>query len=186
MVGEFAPKRKEGWHGVMDKQLAALFQLLTEALKEEFACLTRLLDVIGEETLALRDSRLPEAIDIGIRKGDAFRQSEAAAEQRVDAVAKIVAHLHLEDCPSFIELAPYAADVITRQILTGCRDKFTDIGHRIRRANETNRRIIALTLSRVGDNIHFIMKIRSSLPNYDRHGQISARRLQGEFISQAG
>ena len=85
----------------MDKQLASLFQFLIDALKDEIESHTRLLDVIREETQALRDSRLPEVLDIGIRKGDAFRQSEAAAQRRVEAVTAIIACLGLEDLLSF-------------------------------------------------------------------------------------
>jgi len=169
----------------MDRQLASLFQFLIDALKDEIESHTRLLDVIREETQTLRDSQLPKVLDIGIRKGDAFRQSEAATQRRVDAATKIVAYLCLEDSLPIVELASYT-DVTTRQILTGYRDKFADIVRRIKRANETNRQIIALTLANVSNNLLFIRDITASLPNYDRHGQISARSLQGEFISQAG
>jgi hypothetical protein len=169
----------------MDKQLASLFQFLIDALKDELESHTRLLDVIREETQALLDSRLPEVLNIGIRKGDAFRQSEAAAERRVEAVAAIIACLGLEDLLSLGELAAYA-DASTRQFLTGFREKYSDIVRRIESANETNRRIIALTLAHVTHNIHFIRNITASLPNYDRHGQIGAGSLQGGLLSQAG
>ena len=169
----------------MDKQLASLFQLLIDALKDEIENHARLLNVIREETQTLCDSQLSDVLDIGIKKGDAFRQSEAAMQRRVVAVTKIVAYLCLEDSLPFIELTQYA-DVTTRQILTGYRDKFTNIVRSIKSANEKNRQIIALTLAHVINNMHFIMNIAASLPNYDRHGQISARSLQGEFISQAG
>ncbi len=170
---------------MMDKQLASLFQFLINALQDEYESRARLLYVIWEQTQTLRDSQLLEVPDISIRKGDAFRLSEAAVQRRVDAVTKIIAYLCLEDSLSFLELAPYT-DVTTRQILTGYRDKFADTVRRIKSANETNRKIIALTLAHVSDNINFIMNITTSLPNYDRHGQISARSLQGEFIAQAG
>ncbi len=169
----------------MDKQLASLFRFLIDVLKEEIENHARLLDVIREETQALCDSRLPDVLDIGIRKGDAFRLSEAAAQRRADAVTKIIAYLYLDNSLSFVELAPYA-DVAARQILTDYRDKFADIVRHIKSANETNRQIIALTLAQVSNDRHFIRSITASLPNYDRHGQISARSLQGEFISQAG
>lgn len=170
---------------MMDKQLAFLFQFLIDALKDELESFARLLDVIRQETQTLRDNKLSEVIEIGIRKGNAFRQSEAAVQRRVDAVAKINAHLCLEDSLPFVELAPYT-DVTTRQILTGYRDKFADIVRRIKSANETNRRIIAFTLAQESNNINFIRNITTSLPNYCRHGQVSARSLQGEFISRAG
>ena len=169
----------------MDKQLSSLFQFLIDALKDEIENHTRLLDVIREETQTLRDSQLPEIPDIGVRKGNAFRQSEAAMQRRVDAATKIAAYLRLEGFLLIGELAPYT-DVTTRQILTRYQEKFADIVRRIKSANETNRQIIALTLAGVSNNIFFIMNITASLPNYDRHGQISARSLQGEFISQAG
>ena len=169
----------------MDKQLSSLFQFLIDALKDEIDNHTRLLDVIREETQTLCDSQLLEVLDIGIRKGDAFRQSEAAMQRRVDAAAKIVAYLRLEGPLPIVDLASYT-DVATRQILTVYRDKFADIVHRIKHANETNRQMIDLTLAHVSNNISFIMNITASLPNYDRYGQISARSLQGEFISQAG
>ena len=170
---------------MMDKQLASLFQFLIDALKDEIETHTRLLDVIREETQALLDSRLPEVLDIGIRKGDAFRQSEAAGERRVEAVAAIIACLGLEDLLSLVELAAYA-DAATRQFLTGFREKYSDIVRRIESANETNRQIIALTLAHVSHNIHFIQNIIAPLPNYDRHGQIGAGSLQGGLLSQAG
>jgi flagellar biosynthesis/type III secretory pathway chaperone len=169
----------------MDKQLASLFQFLIAALKDEIENHTRLLDVIREETRTLRDNHLPEVLNIGIRKGDAFRQSEAAMQRRLEAAAKIAAYLCLEDSLPVVELAPYT-DVTTRQILTGYRDKFSCIVRRIKSANEANRQIIALLLAHMSNNIDFIMNITASLPNYDRHGQIGARSLQGEFISQAG
>jgi flagellar biosynthesis/type III secretory pathway chaperone len=169
----------------MDKQFAFLFQFLIDALRDELASFTRLLDVIREETQALRDNKLPEVIEIGIRKGHAFRESEAAVQRRVDSVAKITAYLCLEDSLPFFELASYT-DVTTRQILTGYRDKFADIVRRIKSANETNRQLIALTLAQVNNNIKFIRDITASLPIYDRHGQISARSLQGEVVSRAG
>jgi flagellar biosynthesis/type III secretory pathway chaperone len=184
-VSEFFAPEQEGLPSVMDKQLAFLFQFLIDALKDELESFARLLDVIREETQALRDNKLPEVIDIGIRKGNAFRQSEAAVQRRVDAVIKINAYLSIEDSLPFVELAPYT-DAATRQILTGYRDRFADIVHRIKSANETNRQIIALTLAQVSNNIKFIRNMTASLPNYDRHGQISARSLQGEVISRAG
>ncbi|MHB8910065.1 MAG: flagellar protein FlgN [Syntrophales bacterium] len=170
----------------MDRQLAALFHVLIGALQDETEDHARLLDVIREETQALRDSRPSEVIDLGIRKGEAFRQSEAAMQRRADAVNNIAAHLRLEDSlPSFVELAPYADDT-TRKILTGYRDKFADIVRSIRSANETNRQMIALTLAHVSSDIDFMMNLATSLPNYDRRGRVSARSLQGEFISQTG
>ena len=170
---------------MMDKHLASLFRFLIVALKDEFESHARLLDVIREETQALRDSRLPEVVDIGIRKSDVFRQSEASVRRRADAVTNIIAYLHLEDSLPFAELASYA-DAPTRQSLTGYRNKIADIACHIKSANETNRQIIALTLNQVSNNIIFIRSITASLPNYDRRGQISARSLQGELISQAG
>jgi flagellar biosynthesis/type III secretory pathway chaperone len=170
---------------MVDKQLASLFRLLIVALKDEIENHTRLLDIIREETQALRDNQLPEVLDIGTRKGDAFRQSEAAMQHRVEAVTKIIAYLCLEGPLPVVELASYA-DVTTRQILTGYSDKFADIVRRIKSANQANRRVIALTLAHVSNNIYFLRNITTSLPNYDRHGQISARSLQGEFISRAG
>jgi flagellar biosynthesis/type III secretory pathway chaperone len=170
---------------MMDKHLASLFRFLIVALKDEFESHVRLLDVIREETQALRDSRLPEVIDIGIRKSDVFRQSEASVRRRANAVTNIIAYLHLEDSLPFAELASYA-DAPTRQSLTGYRNKVTDIAGHIKSANETNRQIIALTLNQVSNNLFFIRCIAASLPNYDRRGQISAQSLQGELISQAG
>jgi flagellar biosynthesis/type III secretory pathway chaperone len=169
----------------MDKQIASLFQFLIEALKDEIESHARLLDVIREETQALRQSRLPEVLDIGGRKGEAFRQADTAVQRRMEAVAKIIAHLGLEDPVSFMQLAA-CADVKTRQILTGYREKFADIIRNIESANETNRRIIALTLDHVSHNIDFIRNITASLPNYDRHGQINAGSMQGGLLSQAG
>ena len=169
----------------MDKQLASLFRFLIDALKDEIENHARLLDVIREETQALRESRLSEVLDIGIKKGAAFRQSEGSMRRRMDAAKNIAACLHLEDSlPSFVELASYADDT-TRKILTGYRDKFADIVRGIKSANETNRQTIALTLAHIS-NIDFMMNIAASLPNYDRYGQVSARSLQSEFISQTG
>jgi flagellar biosynthesis/type III secretory pathway chaperone len=170
---------------VTDKQLASLFQFLIDTVKDEIENHTRLLDVIHEETQALRDSRLSEILDIGICKGDAFRQAQAAAQRRVGAISKITAYLGFKDPLPFAELVAYA-DVATRQILTNYREIFTNIIHQIKSANETNRQTIALTLSHVANNIHYIQDITASLPNYDQHGQISAQSLQGGFISQAG
>jgi flagellar biosynthesis/type III secretory pathway chaperone len=169
----------------MDKQLASLLQFLIDALKDEIGNHAHLLDMIREETRTLRDGRLPEVFDIGIRKSEAFRQAEAAVQRRADIVTKIVAHLRLNDSLPLAELAQYA-DAMTRQILTGYHDKIADIVRSIKSANETNRRTIAVTLAHVSNNMNFIMNITSSLPNYDRHGQITGRRLPGEFISQAG
>jgi len=172
-------------HSMMDKHLASLFWFLIVALKDEFESHACLLDVIREETQALSDSRLREVIDIGIRKGDVFRQSEASVRRREKAVNNIIAHMHLDDSLPFAELASYA-DAPTRQSLTGYRDKVADIVRHIKSANEINRQIIALTLTQVSNNLYFISNITASLPNYDRRGQISARSLQGELISQAG
>jgi flagellar biosynthesis/type III secretory pathway chaperone len=82
-------------------------------------------------------------------------------------------------------MAAYA-DVETRQVLTGYREKFADIVRRIEDANDINRQIIALTLAHVSNNLNFINNISSSIPNYDQHGQIKAGNLQGRLISQAG
>ena len=169
----------------MDKQLASLFQLLIDTVKDEIENHTHLLDVIREETQALRDCRLPEILDIGICKGDAFRQSQAAVQRRVEAITKITAYMGFKDPLPFVELVAYA-DVTSRQILISYREIFTNIIRQIKSANEANRQIIALTLAHTVNNIHYIQNITASLPNYDRHGQISARSLQGEFISQAG
>ena len=170
----------------MDKQIASLFHFLIHALRDEIKNHARLLDVIREETQTLRESRLSEVLNIGIRKGAAFRQSEAAMQRRINAVSDIASYLHLENSlPSFAELAPYV-DATTRKTLTGYRDKFSDIVRGIKSANETNRQIIALTLAHVSNDIDFMMNIAASLPNYDRYGQVSARSLQGEFISQTG
>lgn len=169
----------------MDKQLASLYQLLIDALKDEIENHTRLLDVIHEETQTLRDCRLLEILDIGICKDDAFRQSQAALQRRLEAITKITASLGFNVPLSFSELAAHA-DVATRQILIGYRKIFTNIIRQIKSANEANRQIIAMTLAHTTNNIHYIQKITASLPNYDRHGQFSARSLQGEFISRAG
>jgi flagellar biosynthesis/type III secretory pathway chaperone len=167
----------------MDKY--SLFQPLIDALKDETESHARLLDIIRGETRVLRESRLSEVLDIGIRKGDAFRQAEAATQRRVEAVAKIGAHLGLENPVSFMRLAA-CADAQTRQILTDHRGNFTDIIRNIETANETNRQIIALTLDHVSHHIHFIQLLTASQPNYDQYGQINAGSSQGGLISQAG
>jgi len=169
----------------MDTQLASLFRLLIDTVKDEMEHHTHLLDVIREETQALRACKLPEILDIGICKDDAFRQSQAALQRRVEAITKITAYIGLKDPPPFVELVAYA-DVASRQILTRYREIFTNIIQQIKNANETNRQVIALTLSHVANNIHYIQNLTVSLPNYDRHGQISTRSLQGGYISQAG
>jgi flagellar biosynthesis/type III secretory pathway chaperone len=169
----------------MDKHLASLFRSLIDALKDEMESHTRLLDAIREETQALRNNRLPEIFDIGIRKGDAFQEAEAAMQRRLDAVAAISARLGLEDPVSFTQLAA-CADVQTRQILTGYREKFADIIESIKSANETNRQIIASTLDHIYNGIQFIRNISAPLPHYDRHGQIRAENAHGGILSQAG
>jgi flagellar biosynthesis/type III secretory pathway chaperone len=170
---------------MMDKALASLYKLLIHALDIELQSHAHLLEIILEETQALRRSRLPEVLDIGAKKGDAFRQSEAAAHRRAEALVPIIAHLGLEATVSFVQMAAYA-DVTTRQVLTEYREKFADIVRRIEEANEINRRIIELTLAHVSNNLNFIYNISSSIPNYDQHGQIKAGNLQGRLVSQAG
>jgi hypothetical protein len=170
---------------VTEKQLASLFQFLVVAVKNEIENHTRLMGVIHEETQALRDSRLPDILNIGICKSDAFQLSRAAMQRRVEAVSKITACLGFTDPLPFVELAAYA-DAATRQILIGYREIYANMIRQIKNANEANRQLIALTLSHVANNIHHIQNITGSLPNYDRRGQISARTLQGGFISKAG
>ncbi|MFH1081239.1 MAG: flagellar protein FlgN [Pseudomonadota bacterium] len=168
-----------------DKVLASLFQRLIHALDDELQSHAHLLEIILEETQALRKGRLPEILDVGAKKGDAFRQSEAAAHKRAETIAKIVAHMGLEASVSFVQMAA-CADIATRQVLTRYREKFADIVNRIEEANEINRQIIALTLAHVSNNLNFIHNISSSIPNYDQQGQIKAGNLQGRLISQAG
>jgi len=169
----------------MDKPLESLYRQLVHTLDAELQSHDRLLKIIMEETQALRRSRLPEILDTGARKSDAFSHSEAAARRRSEAVGRIIAHLGIEAPVSFVQMAAYA-DVATRQVLTGYREKFADIVGRIEAANDINRRIIELTLAHVSNNINFIHNISSSIPNYDQHGQIKAGNLHGRLISQAG
>lgn len=168
-----------------DETLASLYNRLLDTLDDELQCHTNLLGIILEETQVLRKSRLPDILDIGARKGDAFRQSEAAAHRRAEAVGRIIARLGLDGPVSFIQMAAYA-DIATRQRLTGYRENFADRVRRIEEANEINRQIIALTLAHVSHNINFINNIWTSIPNYDQNGQIKAGNLQGRLISQAG
>ena len=65
----------------MDKR-AFLYKSLLQTLDEEMQYHERLLELIHEETLVLRKSFLPEILDISTRKGEAYRQSEAAAAQQ--------------------------------------------------------------------------------------------------------
>lgn len=169
----------------MDKQLASLYGSLIHILDEELRCHERLLKVILEETQALRKGRLPGILDVGASKSDAFRKSEAAAHQRTESVGRIIAHIGVEAPVSFFQMAAYA-DVATRQVLTGYREKFADIVRRIEEANEINRQIITLTLAHINKNINFINNISSSISNYDHHGQVKAGNLQGRLISRAG
>ena len=168
----------------MDKR-ALLYKSLLRTLEEEVQHHERLLELIHEETLVLRKSLLPEILDITARKGEAYRQSEAAVQRRVESIDGIIAYLGLENPLSFSQLAA-CTDVATRQILIGYREKFTDIVCRIEKTNEINRQIIALTLAHVSNNLNYIHSISSKIPNYDHHGQIKAGNLQGRLISQAG
>ena len=168
----------------MDKR-AYLYKSLLQTLDEEMQYHERLLELIHEETLVLRKSFLPEILDISTRKGEAYRQSEAVVQRRVECIDSIIAYLGLEPPVSFAQLTA-CADVATRQILTGYREKFADIVCRIEKTNETNRQTIELTLAHVSNNLNFIHSISSSIPNYDHHGQIKAGKLQGRLISQAG
>jgi len=180
MIGKGSPDVMD-----VDNQLASLYGSLIHILDEELQSHTLLLKIILEETKVLRKSRLPEILDVGARKSDAFRQSEASAYRRVEAVGRIIARLGLEDPVSFVQLAAHA-DAATRQILTGYRDKFAGIVRQIEKSNEANRRIIALTLAHINKNINFINNISSSISNYDHHGQMKAGNLQGRLISRAG
>jgi flagellar biosynthesis/type III secretory pathway chaperone len=169
----------------MDKQIASLYKSLLHTMNEELQCHERLSDLIHEETLVLRQSRLPDILDINARKAEAYRQSEAAAQRRVESIDRIVACLGLENPVSFAQLTA-CADVATRQILIGYREKFADMVRHIEKTNEINRQIITLTLAHVSNNLNFIHSISSSIPNYDQRGQIKAGNLQGRLISQAG
>jgi flagellar biosynthesis/type III secretory pathway chaperone len=168
-----------------DNRLTSLFRFLIDTLKDEIENHNCLLDIIREEAQSLRESRMPAILDIGLRKGEALRQSEAARQRRMAAATNIFSYLRLDESLPLSELMPYA-DITNRKILTDYRDKFSDIVRHIKNENEANRQIIALTLSNVADIITFIMNITASLPHYDRQGQISARRLRGEFISRTG
>jgi hypothetical protein len=86
---------------------------------------------------------------------------------------------------SFNQLASFA-DVQTRQILTGYREKFADIMRNIKSANETNRLVIFSTLDHIQSGIQFIRNITAPMPHYDRHGQIRSAGANGAILSQAG
>ena len=169
----------------MENQINSLFNCLIDTLKDEIESHTHLLDVIREETKTLGDCRMLEFLDVGVRKGNAFRQSQAAMQRRVDAVNGIIVFFGHEDPISFGELVAYA-DVTIGGILNSYQKKYADIVRRIKIANNVNRQIIALTLTNVINNIHFIQNITVSLPNYNQYGQIGARNLHGKLVSQAG
>lgn len=169
----------------MDNQLASLYSSLLHILDEELRCHQHLLEVINEETQVLRNSRLTEILEISAAKEDAFHQSEAATQKRVESVERIITHMGIEVPVAFVHLAAHA-DAATRQILTGYREKFADIIHHIEKTNEINRQMITLTLAHINKNITFINNISSTISNYDHQGQMKAGNLQGRLISRAG
>jgi flagellar biosynthesis/type III secretory pathway chaperone len=167
----------------MDKH--SLYSPLIEALKDEIKSHACLLDVIREETRVLSQNRLPDLLDIGVKKGDVFRRTEAVTHRRTEIMNHIIAFLGIEAHASVTQLAALA-DVQNRQILTDYREKFADILCGIESANEANRQIIASTLAHINHHIHFIRRITATLPHYDQHGQIRDGNLHGGLISQAG
>jgi flagellar biosynthesis/type III secretory pathway chaperone len=167
----------------MDNQF--LYSTIIEALRDELECHRRLLGIIREETQALRRGLPPDVIEIGNRKGEAFAEAETATRRRTEIVHRITARLGFGAPVSLTQLADHA-DLETRQILTGYREKFADILHSIKSVNESNRRMIALTLDHINHHIHFVRRMTAALRHYDQNGQIRDGNLHGGLISQAG
>jgi flagellar biosynthesis/type III secretory pathway chaperone len=169
----------------MDKQLASEYASLIGALEDETARAIHLLDVIGEETQALRQGRLNDVVAVCAQKEDAFRLLEAATYKRGEAAARVGALLGLSAPVSFTRLAA-CADVQTRQILTGYQEKLADVIGGVRTANEANRQVISLTLDFISGGIQFIRNISAPLPHYDSRGRIKTGDAHGALLSRAG
>lgn len=167
----------------MDKH--SLYSPLIESLKDEIEIQGRLLEVLYGESRLLSQNRLPDILDMGIQKGVALRQAEAAAHRRTQVMKQTAVRLGLEAPVSLTRLAA-CADAHTRQILTDCQEKIAGLIARIADTNEANRRMIALTLAHVNHHIEFLRRISVARPLYDRQGHIPNGDLHGGFISHAG
>lgn len=169
----------------MNNETTLLYRSLLHQMAAELQIHEDLLDCIDRETRTMRRGKLTEILDVGVMKEKAMRNSEAAMRQRTFCMRQIIAHLGLQEPVGFAQVVAHA-DLETRQELTDCREKIADITGRIGNINEINRQTITSMLDHVGKNIRFINNISSSLPNYDRHGQIRAGNLQGRMLSKAG
>ena len=169
----------------MNKDLDFLYNSLLLSMGQEYEHYQELLKTIEEESHILKKSNLADILDFNTKKERGLLSLSMATEMRLIAIKKIARHLNLDEPVSMTQLIAYAKNQ-TRQNLIQYQEKFSDLILQIQRINESNKSLIAFSISHLSNTLNYINSLTSSHSNYDRYGQIRAGNLQGRLISQEG
>jgi len=162
-----------------------LYNSLLIAMGQEYECYQELLIIIEEETNILKKCILLDILNCNTKKEMVLLSLNMASDTRINAINKIVAHLHLDKPVSMSQIIASAQNQF-RQNLMDYQEKFAALIKQINKVNENNKHLITFSLSHVNNTISYINSLTSSHLNYSPSGQIKAGNLQGRLISQAG
>lgn len=169
----------------MSRDIHYLYNSLLCALGQEYERYEELFEIIGEEAKVLKGCRLQEILDSNAKQERILLSISMASEMRAGAIKNIITHLNLEPPVTIHQIIACARPQI-RQDLIQYHEKFSALKSRIEQFNETNKRLIHVSLSYVSNTLNYINILTSSKPHYDHCGQIKAGNLQGRLISQEG
>jgi flagellar biosynthesis/type III secretory pathway chaperone len=171
----------------MTKDLRFLYNALLLSLEQEYDRYKELFSAVEEESeLFLNKSSTSADLDTFNKRHEQLIISlQMASDIRMSAIKKITDHLHFNEPVTMTLLISHAQDQI-RQNLLNYQEKFTALILQIKKMNDRNKNLIAVSLSQINNTLSYINGLTCSSPSYDQRGHVRAGNLQSRLISKAG
>jgi flagellar biosynthesis/type III secretory pathway chaperone len=164
---------------------AAIFDSLTQNLKQEMGLLQLLSETLDREGEVLRRSDVRELTEHNAKKETLLLKMRMLDEIRRNAVKKISRICGTGEITDLALLASHAGPG-QREALLECRDSIVALAASVRERNEANREIIGLSLGHVQGAIDFLGELMSGNRTYGHSGKWNKGKKKGKVVNTEG
>jgi flagellar biosynthesis/type III secretory pathway chaperone len=169
------------------EELGFLYERLLANLDRELSVQGSILQILGEEKMALTMASTEAILETNARKEAVLLQASKIAAERQG----MMGHFHSIPQGSgkqltlsrLVELAP---DVTTSAALRARQQALTTLADTNRTCNRRNAELVQAALKDVQSSLHLIQSMVSPGANYQKTGQFNINTMQGTLIHREG
>lgn len=169
------------------EELGFLYERLLANLDRELSVQGSMLQILGEERMALTKASTEAILETNARKEAVLLRARKIAAERQGLMG------HFRSIPQgsskkltlsrLVELAP---DATTSAALRARQQALTNLADTNRTYNRRNAELVQAALKDVQSSLYLIRSMVSPGANYQRTGQFNTNTVQGTFIHREG